>query len=366
MKNFEVLSRVDLAVNLKSLVKREKDLTLEILDHLQEIFRRKLFLEMGYTSLFAFLTEEIGYCAGTAQLRIQTLRALNTVPQNRERVMNNEVSLNTLAKTQSFINNENKYLINQSAPLLSQEDKKELFDAAKGIPAHKVEVVLLEKKHEIDTRKAHEQGQPPPLPKPVIKKITLEVDEQLGDLIEEVKNLLSHTCPAGNLSEILKKALPMAIKEIQISKGLRKRSEDGKAASIKSDSKCKKEETFHADEKERIESAKQRSLSDLSLTIFSSSSMKSQDSKSIREEFGDKGRVVIKRKIPTAMKRIIWQRDQGRCQYTYPRTGKQCGSQYQLEYDHVRPWSEGGSHSDDNLHLCCRAHNQYRWQRLQQ
>ncbi len=150
INTFEALERRDLLIHLKTLVKREKDLTLEILDHLQEVSRRKLYLEMGYSSLFAFLTEEIGYCAGTAQLRIQTLRALNTIPENRERVMNNEISLNTLAKTQSFINNENKLLSHQSAPLLSLEEKKALFDAAKGVPAHKVEVVLIEKKQEID------------------------------------------------------------------------------------------------------------------------------------------------------------------------------------------------------------------------
>lgn len=98
------LNRTELMDKLKFLVKREKELTLEILDYLQEISDRELFLEMGYVSLFVFLTEELGYCSGTAYLRIQTMRALE-IPKNRERVLNNETSLNTLAKTQSFINN---------------------------------------------------------------------------------------------------------------------------------------------------------------------------------------------------------------------------------------------------------------------
>jgi len=348
MKSFEILSRTDLVINLKTLVKREKDLTLEILDHLQEVSRRKLFLEMGYSSLFAFLTEEIGYCAGTAQLRIQTLRALNTIPENRTRVTNNEISLNTLAKTQSFINNENKSLSHQSAPLLSMEDKKELFDAAKGIPAHKVEVVLLEKKQEIEMRKAQEQGlPPPPPPKPITKKITLEVEDQLNRLIEEVTHLLSHSCASGALSEILKKVLPIAIKEIQISKGLRKRNEEIKATT--ESTKLNHSESPIVEIKPEF---KNESCS--ASTVSRGSSMKSEESKI----------TVTKRQIPTAMKRFIWQRDQGQCQYTDPKTGKKCSSKYQLEYDHVRPWSEGGNHSTGNLYLCCRAHNQYRWLRL--
>ena len=50
-------------------------------------------------------------------------------------------------------------------------------------------------------------------------------------------------------------------------------------------------------------------------------------------------------------------------QYIDPQTNKRCGSKYQLEYDHLKPWSFMGEHSLENLHLC-RAHNQYRWKRL--
>lgn len=45
-------------------------------------------------------------------------------------------------------------------------------------------------------------------------------------------------------------------------------------------------------------------------------------------------------------------------------TNKKCGSKHQLEYEHLRPWSLMGDHSPNNLYLCCRAHNQYRWSRF--
>lgn len=38
----------------------------------------------------------------------------------------------------------------------------------------------------------------------------------------QVKSLLSHSCSTGQLSEVLKKILPIAIKEIEITKGLEK------------------------------------------------------------------------------------------------------------------------------------------------
>lgn len=138
------LNRIELMGNLKTLVKREKELTLEILDYLQEISNRKLFLEMGHSTLFAFLTEELGYCSRTAYLRIQTMKALE-IPENRDRVLKNKTSLNTLAKTKSFINHENKILDKQSEPPLTEKEKQELFTAAEGIPTNKVEDVLKEK-----------------------------------------------------------------------------------------------------------------------------------------------------------------------------------------------------------------------------
>ncbi len=125
------LNRMELMGTLKTLVKREKDLTLEILDYLQEISNRKLFLEMGHSTLFAFLTEELGYCSGTAYLRIQTMTAL-TIPENRDRVLKDKTSLNTLAKTQCFINNENKALGKQSEPLLTEKEKDSKSNNAKG------------------------------------------------------------------------------------------------------------------------------------------------------------------------------------------------------------------------------------------
>ena len=167
------LNRMELMGNLKTLIKKEKELTLEILDYLQEISNRKVFLETGYPTLFAFLTEELGYCSGTAYLRIQTMRALE-IPENRERALNNKTSLNTLAKTQGFITNENKELSKQSAPLLTEKEKGEFFAAAEGVPANKVEEVLKEKKHEMEVKKSSEQGLPPPVKK-ILKKFNFEV-----------------------------------------------------------------------------------------------------------------------------------------------------------------------------------------------
>jgi hypothetical protein len=64
------------------------------------------------------------------------------------------------------------------------------------------------------------------------------------------------------------------------------------------------------------------------------------------------------RRIPAALKREVWKRDQGQCTFV-AENGRVCGSRTALEIDHIQPVAKGGRTALDNLRLLCRAHNQY-------
>ena len=53
--------------------------------------------------------------------------------------------------------------------------------------------------------------------------------------------------------------------------------------------------------------------------------------------------------IPESVRHEVWRRDQGKC--------VQCGSNRNLEYDHLIPFSRGGSNTARNLRLLCEACN---------
>ncbi|GAB2468823.1 hypothetical protein GCM10011375_29730 [Hymenobacter qilianensis] len=56
------------------------------------------------------------------------------------------------------------------------------------------------------------------------------------------------------------------------------------------------------------------------------------------------------RMIPTSVKLEVWKRDNGKC--------TQCGSDDNLHFDHILPFSKGGtSLRSDNIRLLCARHN---------
>jgi len=53
--------------------------------------------------------------------------------------------------------------------------------------------------------------------------------------------------------------------------------------------------------------------------------------------------------IPDDVKMFVWQRDGGRC--------AKCGSKENLEFDHIIPFSKGGSSTARNIQLLCENRN---------
>ena len=56
------------------------------------------------------------------------------------------------------------------------------------------------------------------------------------------------------------------------------------------------------------------------------------------------------RLIPSEVKAQVWKRDKGKC--------VQCGSKEHLHFDHILPYSKGGTSRDvRNIQLLCARHN---------
>lgn len=65
-----------------------------------------------------------------------------------------------------------------------------------------------------------------------------------------------------------------------------------------------------------------------------------------------------KANVTTSMRRAVWTRDGGSCT-DVSREGRQCGSRDFLEFHHQLPWARCREHELGDIHLRCRAHNQF-------
>jgi hypothetical protein len=62
------------------------------------------------------------------------------------------------------------------------------------------------------------------------------------------------------------------------------------------------------------------------------------------------------RHVPAEVKRAVWTRDEGKCQWPLA-SGGICGSTTRLELDHVVPLARGGASNASNVRVLCRIHN---------
>ncbi|HKW13245.1 MAG TPA: hypothetical protein VJS69_02045, partial [Candidatus Krumholzibacteria bacterium] len=68
------LSNDDLVRSLEQNVARERGMTIEVLHDLNEMERRRLHLDLGYSSLFDYCTRKLKYSSSAAARRIQAAR----------------------------------------------------------------------------------------------------------------------------------------------------------------------------------------------------------------------------------------------------------------------------------------------------
>ena len=90
LSNSEVISR------LECLVLSEKETATEIIRHLAEVDRRRLYASEGFSSLFEYVTKKLGYSKTSAMRRISVARAAKKLPEVFSYLEEDKVTLSSL------------------------------------------------------------------------------------------------------------------------------------------------------------------------------------------------------------------------------------------------------------------------------
>jgi 5-methylcytosine-specific restriction endonuclease McrA len=116
------LTSTELLIGIKSLTAKERKITSLIIEHLEEIERRKLYCDLKYSSLFKYCVQELGYSEDQACRRINAMRVVKKMPEVKTEIDSGAVTLTTLNIFSSAANELE----------LNKKEKSDLMDRFKG------------------------------------------------------------------------------------------------------------------------------------------------------------------------------------------------------------------------------------------
>jgi 5-methylcytosine-specific restriction endonuclease McrA len=106
-KQIGSLSNKKLLSDLEKINQRERRLKVLVLLYLSEIDTRRLYLPLGYSSLFDFCTAHLGYPRATAARRIRSARAAARYPEALDMILSGEINTTTLAMVGDILDRDN-------------------------------------------------------------------------------------------------------------------------------------------------------------------------------------------------------------------------------------------------------------------
>jgi len=303
----------------------------KLLVHLGEIDERKLYLDQGFPSMFAFCVGELGFSEDVAYNRIMVAQAARRMPGILHAVRSGRVHLAGLRVLAPHLTIENHGNVLAEAASKSKREIEELVARLSPQPPVATVVRKLSGRPEappeaplalpFGAAPTMSPAEPPapatvPPPSPVRAerrdaiaplaedsyKFQFTGTRACRDKLRQVQDLLRHRIPDGDVGTIFEKSLDLMIAHL-------------------------KKERFAQGRKARQVPNKESSPSS-------------------------------SRRVPAAIQRAVFERDGGRCTFTDDR-GHRCPETGGLEFDHLDGYARTRIHRMDRIRLLCRAHNQH-------
>ena len=341
-----------LGMKLKRVANDERCLVVDFLLHLKQFDDDRGYELFHCRSLFEFCRRELGLLECASFLRTTAVKILRELPIAAEYLRDGRLAVSTLVDLRNVIGlgdpialldacsgksrDEVKKIVArlapmegpktkvrklpvlattqpQVAPVPERQGRAEFFEEQRSVvaaeAAEEAPALLPASSATPPSRVVSEPSSTPVAPiRPRELGITVKpvnaheyafkatVDEDFVGLLDQAQSLYSHTFPDGNLVEVVRRALQIAIEDKLKKKAAKTR---GRRLPVVDD----------------------------------------PDS------------------IPADVKRAVWDRDGGCCAWTYD-DGRRCGSQWMIEFDHIVARALGGASTAENVRLACRDHNQ--------
>lgn len=140
--NLKHLSDLSLLTNTEKLAREERELLTQVLHHLREIERRRLFSSQGYKSLFDYCVKKLGYSEAEALRRIRAMRLMAEIPEIEVKIESGTLTLTNISAAQNLFRREPK-TPEQKVEVLKQIENASTREAEKTILALSTDPVAL-------------------------------------------------------------------------------------------------------------------------------------------------------------------------------------------------------------------------------
>jgi 5-methylcytosine-specific restriction endonuclease McrA len=169
MMNITYLDNKTLLKETHSSSLKEKKACLELLDYLVEVEKRAAYVELGYSSLYSYVTECLGYSQDQSYLRINAVRIMTKIPEVKKSLESNQLTLSTLANATTIV-----------SATQDKEDKIELSKAVEMVTGKTKEQAreIINQVKEITPVKKQEK-----------RKLVLSLTEEEYELVQETLKL---------------------------------------------------------------------------------------------------------------------------------------------------------------------------------
>ena len=289
-----------------ALVKEERRITGLVISNLQKIYDTKLYLQMGFSSMFEYCTRGLGYSEASAYRRISTVKLSATIPEIKAKLDSGDLNMTTLSMAQSFFTRAEKGLKQVSGTnvvAFNLESKKKVLAKIENCSKKQTEEILIHTAVELGLAKTLEPARNEKLRVVSSNEVALHLRLKKSTLskLEQIKSLRAHKNPNMSYADLIEDMSDYMLKKIDLSRATPMKKTKAPARSE-----------------------------------------------------------VVSRYIPSHIKRAVWQRDQGQCTYRSELNQQRCGSKHLLQIDHIIQFSQGGPNSMTNLRLLCHAHHRLR------
>ncbi len=205
--NLNSLSDQVLLSATEKLAHDEREILIAVLAHLCEIERRRLYCDLGFSSLHAYAVKQLRYSDDQAARRINAMRLIKDLPDVAEKVQSGKLSLSNASSAQTF----------SKRTAMSPEKKREL-------------VKKLENKSTREAEREMAAINPQAVRKDSVRSVSEETIEikfsaprNLEAKLNQLRGILAHKHPRLTLAELVNKLADLGLAEWNPAKALKAR-----------------------------------------------------------------------------------------------------------------------------------------------